>query len=63
MGKTATARPVTAAAEPRRPSQRRSRLRFEMLLDAADALLGDRETTEVGLYDIAAAAAVPPASV
>jgi AcrR family transcriptional regulator len=34
-----------------------------MLLDAADALLCDRETTEVGLYDIAAAAKVPPASV
>jgi len=34
-----------------------------MLLDAADALLGDRETTEVGLYDIAGAAKVPPASV
>jgi len=34
-----------------------------MLLDAADALLSDRETTEVGLYDIAGAAKVPPASV
>ncbi|MEJ0065772.1 MAG: TetR/AcrR family transcriptional regulator [Caulobacteraceae bacterium] len=34
-----------------------------MLLDAADALLGDKETTEVGLYDIAGAAKVPPASV
>ena len=34
-----------------------------MLLDAADALLADRETTEVGLYDIAGAAKVPPASV
>jgi AcrR family transcriptional regulator len=43
--------------------QQRSRLRFEMLLDAADALLVDRETTEVGLYDIAGAANVPPASV
>ena len=34
-----------------------------MLLDAADALLSDRETTEIGLYDIADAAKVPPASV
>jgi AcrR family transcriptional regulator len=34
-----------------------------MLLDAADALLCDREITEVGLYDIADAAKVPPASV
>ena len=58
-----TIRTATVAAEPRRPSQQRSRLRFEMLLDAADALLSDRETTEVGLYDIAGAAKVPPASV
>jgi AcrR family transcriptional regulator len=63
MRKSAPARAATVAAEPRRPSQRRSRLRFEMLLDAADALLGDKETTEVGLYDIAGAAKVPPASV
>jgi AcrR family transcriptional regulator len=59
-------KPAAASAttvEPRRPSQQRSRLRFEMLLDAADALLVDRETTEVGLYDIAGAANVPPASV
>jgi len=34
-----------------------------MLLNAADALLGDKETTEVGLYDIAKTAKVPPASV
>jgi len=34
-----------------------------MLLDAADALLNDRETTDVGLYDIAETAKVPPASV
>jgi len=61
--KTTTARAATGAAEPRRPSQKRSRLRYEMLLDAADALLSDKETTEVGLYDIAGAAKVPPASV
>jgi len=57
-----TARAVTTVAEPRRPSQQRSRLRYQMLLDAADALLVDKETTEVGLYDIAGAAKVPPAS-
>lgn len=34
-----------------------------MLLDAADRLLAEKETTEVGLYDIAGAAGVPPASV
>ena len=32
-------------------------------MDAADALLAKNETTDVGLYDIAAAAGVPPASV
>jgi AcrR family transcriptional regulator len=47
----------------RRPSQQRTKIRFAMLLDAADRLLADRETTDVGLYDIAAAAGVPPASV
>jgi AcrR family transcriptional regulator len=56
-------RAAAPASGPRRPSQRRSRLRFETLLDAADALLHDKETTEVGLYDIAGAAGVPPASV
>ena len=61
--KTTTARAAAAVAERRRPSQQRSRLRYEMLLDATDALLADKETTEVGLYDIAAAAKVPPASV
>jgi AcrR family transcriptional regulator len=63
MRKAAPAQVATVVTEPRRPSQRRSRLRFEMLLDAADALLCGKETTEVGLYDIAGAANVPPASV
>lgn len=63
MRKPAPARLAAASAEPRRPSQQRSRLRFKLLLDAADALLLDNETTDVGLYDIAAAAKVPPASV
>ena len=63
MRKAAAVRVAALGAEPRRPSQRRSRLRFELLLDAADALLADHETTDVGLYDIAGAAKVPPASV
>lgn len=56
---------VSAAGAPpvKRPTQQRSKLRFEQLLDAADRLLADRETTDVGLYDIAAEAGVPPASV
>src|SRR5476651_676599 len=60
---SAAAGVIKVTAAPRRPSQQRSRLRFEMLLDAADALLAEHEPTEVGLYDIAAAADVPPASV
>lgn len=60
---TATARTGKAALAARKPAQRRSRIRFEALLDAADALLAKNETTDVGLYDIAAAAGVPPASV
>ena len=47
----------------RRPSQQRTKIRFTLLLNAADRLLADRETTDVGLYDIAAAAGIPPASV
>jgi len=52
-----------SALAARKPAQQRSRIRFEVLLDAADALLTKNETTDVGLYDIAAAADVPPASV
>jgi AcrR family transcriptional regulator len=63
VSKAALSRAPMAPSERRRPSQQRSRLRFEMLLDAADTLLGDKETTDVGLYDIAGAAKVPPASV
>jgi AcrR family transcriptional regulator len=63
MRKPAMARVAAVVAERRRPSQQRSRLRYEMLLDAADALLVERETAEVSLYDIAGAAKVPPASV
>lgn len=51
------------AAGPRRPLQERSRLRVEKLLDATDKLLAAHEPGEVGLYDIARVAKVPPASV
>jgi AcrR family transcriptional regulator len=63
LRKAPPVRLVSTAAEPRRPLQQRSRLRFQMLLDAADRLLADNEATDVGLYDIAGAAKVPPASV
>jgi AcrR family transcriptional regulator len=60
---TAVLRTGKAALTARKPAQQRSRLRFEALLDAANTLLAKNETTDVGLYDIAAAAGVPPASV
>jgi len=46
----------------RKPAQERTRLRFEALLDAADRLLLQDDTSKIGLYDIAAAAGMPPAS-
>ena len=51
------------AAGPRKPLQTRSRERVRILLDAANALLAEREISEVGLYDIAERAGVPSASV
>lgn len=47
---------------PRKPLQKRSRERFEKLIDATDTLLARREMHEIGLYDIAQRAKVPPAS-
>lgn len=52
-----------AALKPRKPLQKRSRERFQVLLDATNALLAERNATDVGLYDIAERAKVPPASV
>lgn len=46
----------------RRPSQERSRLRYEALLDATDALIRSRGMTSFGIYEIAAEAGVPTAS-
>lgn len=54
---------VARATSPRRPVQKRSRERFERLLDAVEALLLEHEPATVGLYDIAKQANVPPASV
>jgi AcrR family transcriptional regulator len=47
----------------KKPSQKRSQVRYNVLVDAANALLVDNEATKVGLYAIAAEAGVPPASV
>lgn len=48
---------------PRKPLQKRSRERFELLLNATDHLLATRPLDEIGLYDIAERAAMPAASV
>jgi len=48
---------------PRRPSRTRGIARFNTLLDATERLLRDRSPTDVGLYQIAREARVPPASV
>ena len=50
------------ASQPRRPLQQRSRQRVQKLLDATDKLLAKHDPAEVGLYDIAKTAKVPPAS-
>jgi len=51
------------SSKPRKPLQQRSRERYELLLDATEALLSERDAIDVGLYDIAKHAKVPPASV
>lgn len=48
---------------PRKPLQKRSRERFQRLLDATDGLLAERDVNDVGLYDIAKRSKVPPPSV
>lgn len=55
-----TAAPTVGSA--RKPAQKRSLIRVNALLDAADALLQDREISDIGLYDVANAAKVPPTS-
>jgi AcrR family transcriptional regulator len=46
----------------RRVSQKRSQIRVEALLIAADQLLQKREIGDIGIYDVAHLADVPPAS-
>ena len=47
----------------RRPTQERSRQRFEDILNAAERLLERDEHSNIGIYAIAAEATIPPASV
>jgi AcrR family transcriptional regulator len=53
--------PIVPAAR-RRPSQKRGQVRVDALLDAADKLLLERETHDIGVYDVAHQAGVPPTS-
>jgi AcrR family transcriptional regulator len=46
----------------RRPAQKRSQARVTALLDAADHLLVERDLADIGLYDVANLAKVPPTS-
>lgn len=50
-------------ASPRTPSRGRGIARYEVLLDSVDALLQESNPDDVGLYQIAQHAGVPPASV
>jgi AcrR family transcriptional regulator len=56
-------KPRNSEQRARRPSRKRGQLRFERLLLAAEALLLEHNPDEVGLYQIAGRAGVPPASV
>ncbi|ABI78300.1 transcriptional regulator, TetR family [Hyphomonas neptunium ATCC 15444] len=48
---------------PRKPSRERGVLRFAALVDAVEVLLADHSPDEIGLYQIAEQANVPPGSV
>lgn len=50
-------------SNPRIPTRERGKLRFKVLLDAAEKLLADQPADSISLYDIAGAAGIPPASV
>jgi AcrR family transcriptional regulator len=66
---TATNRSTEESQSPRlstrirRPLQKRSRQRFEDILDATERLLNTEEPSEIGIYNIASEAGIPPASV
>ncbi len=47
----------------RRPTRKRGQARFQCLLQAAEALLLEENPDDIGLYQIAERASVPPASV
>lgn len=47
----------------REPRQERSRKRFDAILDAAAALLEDKEPDDISVYTLAESSGVPPASI
>lgn len=62
QGPTDNGSALSSLAVGRRPAQKRSHLRVTALLDAADRLLQDRDINDIGLYDVAHMAKVPPTS-
>lgn len=60
--KSPTAPQASSNAVARKPSQDRSRIRFQALLDATQKLLSSNDINSIGLYDIAKEAKVPAAS-
>ncbi len=62
QGPTDTASALSSLAVGRRPAQKRSHLRVTALLDAADRLLQEHDINDIGLYDVAHTAKVPPTS-
>ena len=55
--------PRSAGTAPRKPSRGRGVVRYEALLQATERLLQTHNPNEVGVYQIAEQAGVPPASV
>jgi len=62
QGAADNASALSSLAAGRRPAQKRSHLRVTALVDAADRLLQDRDINDIGLYDVAHMAKVPPTS-
>lgn len=55
--------PARRQLSPRKPSRERGVIRFAALVDAVEVLLADHSPDEIGLYQIADQASVPPGSV
>jgi AcrR family transcriptional regulator len=62
MGIPQNGHTIRSRAVPRRPLQERGRVRYEALLDAAEALLSERDLDDIGYYEIVKRAGMPAAS-